>query len=122
MVGARRKGEGGRRREKRGEILFSSKYVCWGGGGDRKKTEIKTHTTFFLPFCSPSLSWTQMPKRDAKGPAFLSFFFVLLPPALAPQPGPPPCWAQASERKGQGQEARLWERKREATILGSRNL
>lgn len=82
-----------------GEILFSSKCVL--GGGDRKRTEIKTHTTLFLPFCPPSLSWTQMPKRDAKGPAFLSFF-VLLPLALAPQPGLLPCWAQASERKRQG--------------------
>lgn len=89
--------------------------MCGVGGSGRKKTEIKTHTTFFLPFCPPSQAGLKRP-RDAKGPAFLSFF-VSLPPVLAPQPGPPPCWARASERKRQ--EARLWERKqREAAILG----
>lgn len=101
MVGARRKGEGGRRREKRGEILFSSKYVCWEGGGDRKKTEIKTHTTFFLPFCSPSLSWTQTPKRDAKGPAFLSFF-CLASSGLGSPAWPPTLLGSGFRKKGAG--------------------
>lgn len=101
MVGARKKGEEGCRREKRGERFCFHKSVFGSGGrGSRKRTEIKTH--YFLSFlCPPSLSWTQMPKRDAKGPAFLSFF-VFLPLALAAQPGPPPCWAQASEGKRQG--------------------
>lgn len=105
MVGARKKGEGVGE-ERKGERFCFHQSVR-GGGGGRKRTEIKTHTTFFLPFCRPSLSWTQMPKRDAKGPALLSFF-VLLPPALAPRPGPPPCWARASA----GVQAMLWERKR----------
>lgn len=65
---------GGGGEEKKGEILFSSK--CGGelGGRWQEEIEIKTHTTFFLPFCPPSLGWTQMPKRDAKGLPFLSLF------------------------------------------------
>lgn len=99
MVGARKKGEGLEKREKGRDFVFIK--VCVGGRWQEEGTEIKTHTTFFLPFCRPSPSWTPMPKRDAKGLAFLSFF-VLLPPGLAAQPGPPPCWAQASERERQG--------------------
>ena len=127
LVGARKKGEGGGE-EKKGERFCFHQSVCVVGGGGRKRTEIKTHTTFFLPFCPPSVSWAQMPKKDAKGPAFLSFF-VLLPLVLAPQPGPPPCWARAPGRKGPGPGPgselwlweRLWGRKLgEAAIFGCR--
>lgn len=123
LVGARKKGEGAGE-EKKGERFCFHQSVYVVGGGGRKRTEIKTHTTFFLPFCPPSVSWAQMPKKDAKGLAFLSFI-VLLPLVLAPQPGPPPCWARAPARKGPGSEARLWERlwgrkQGEAAIVRSR--
>lgn len=121
MVGARNKGEGGVEEERKGERFCFHQSVCVVGGGGRKKTEIKTHTTSFLPFCPPSLSWTQMPKKGAKGPAFLSFF-CLASSGLGSPAWPPTLLGSGFRKKEAGQEARLWEQKNGSRGRGSRHL
>lgn len=99
-----------KKREKGRDFVFIRGCAWWGRWqeGDRN-----TNSHYSLSSPLPSLPELLGCHRGAKGPASLSCF-VLLPPALAPQPGPPPCWA------GLGKEARLWERKRRerGAILG----
>lgn len=103
MVGARNKGEGDRRREKRGEVLFSSEGVR-GGAGGRKGTGIKAHTTSFLPLRPPSLSHTRMPQR-CQGAGF-SVLFCLASSGLGSPARPPSLPGSAREGgKAVGTEA-----------------
>lgn len=94
--------------------MFSSEGVRAGGGG-RKGTEIKTHTTFFLPWALPpraTLGPSEVPRGRPLCP-FLSRFLRPWLPSLAPHLAGPA-----------GQEARLWERKQRdrGAILGGRRL
>lgn len=94
--------------------MFSSEGVRAGGGG-RKGTEIKTHTTFFLPWALPpraTLGPSEVPRGRPLCP-FLSRFLRPWLPSLAPHLAGPA-----------GKEARLWERKQRdrGAILGGRRL
>lgn len=53
MVEARKKEVGGVEKRKRERFCFHQSVRGELGGGGRKRMEIKTHTTFFLPFALP---------------------------------------------------------------------
>lgn len=94
--------------------MFSSEGVRAGGGG-RKGTEIKTHTTFFLPWALPPRA-TLGPSEVPRGRPLCPFLSRFLRPWL---PSPAPHLAGPA-----GKEARLWERKQRdrGAILGGRRL
>lgn len=74
MVEAREKKRGGLEKREKGRGFVFIK--VWGEGLGRWQEEDRNKNShyFLSSLCPPSLGWTLMPKRDAKGTAFLSFF------------------------------------------------
>lgn len=63
--------------EKRKRERFCFHQSVGGELGGQEEDGNKNSYYFLSSLHPPSLSWTQMPKRDAKGLPFLSFFFCL---------------------------------------------
>ena len=109
MVEARKNGEGGWRREKRGEILFSSKCVCWRGRWQEEDRNKNSH--YFLSSLLPSLPMLHSNAKERCQGAGFSVLFCLASSGLGSLAWPPTLLGSGFRKKGARVGGKLWERK-----------